>query len=97
MYKFRSLEPAEDNKHKWVVNLTNLKTGRKKSIKFGAYGMSDFTQHKDEERKYRYEERHKKRENWEDPGTAGFWAKHILWNKTTVYKSLEDTRKKYNL
>ena len=97
MYKFRSLEKATDNKHKYVVILDNLKTGRTKTIKFGAYGLSDFTQHKDEDRKMRYKQRHEKRENWNDPGTAGFWSLHLLWNKPTLKASLSDTIKKFNL
>ena len=35
----------------------------KKTIHFGAKGYSDFTIHKDEERKDRYINRHKKTEN----------------------------------
>lgn len=97
MYKFITLNEADDKKHKWAVTLENLKTKRYKTVKFGAYGMSDFTQHKDEERKMRYEARHKKTENWDDPGTAGFWSKNLLWNKTTLHASLMDTKKKYNL
>ncbi len=53
----------------------------KKTIHFGAKGYSDFTIHKDEERKDRYINRHKKTENWNDFKTAGFYAKNILWNK----------------
>ena len=53
----------------------------KKTIHFGAKGYSDFTIHKDEERKDRYINRHKKTENWNDLKTAGFYAKNILWNK----------------
>ena len=97
MYKFIKLEPATDQKHKYVVTLQNLKTNRLNNIKFGAYGMSDFTQHKDESRRLRYEERHIKRENWNDPGTAGFWAFHILWDKPTIQSALKSTIKKYNL
>ena len=44
----------------------------KKTISFGAAGMSDFTLHKDDDRKQRYIARHQKNENWRDPKTAGF-------------------------
>ena len=66
-----------------------------KTIHFGAKGYSDFTIHKNEERKGRYITRHKKNENWNDPMTAGFYAKHILWNKPSVKASVEDTNKKF--
>ena len=67
----------------------------KKTIHFGAKGYSDFTIHKDEERKDRYINRHKKTENWNDPQTAGFYAKNILWNKKSVKASVEDTNKRF--
>ncbi len=35
-------------------------SGREKTINFGAKGMSDYTIHKDPERKQRYIERHQK-------------------------------------
>ena len=36
----------------------------KKTIHFGQAGASDFTKHKDEDRKARYIDRHQKREDW---------------------------------
>jgi hypothetical protein len=71
----------------------------KKTIHFGAAGYSDFTKHKDPERKYRYDQRHKKKENWTKTGiqTAGFWAKWILWNKSTIAKSIKDTEQRFKI
>ena len=60
-----------------------------KTIHFGAAGYEDFTTHKDEKRKARYLARHKN-ENWDDPETAGFWARHLLWNKETIKDSIAD-------
>ena len=67
----------------------------KKTVSFGAAGMSDFTKHKDPERKERYINRHKKNEDWNDPKTAGFYARHILWNKTILQASVSDINKKF--
>ena len=67
----------------------------KKTVSFGAAGMSDFTKHKDLERKERYINRHKKNEDWNDPKTAGFYARHILWNKTSLQASVADINKKF--
>ena len=64
-----------------------------KTISFGASGYSDFTQHKDKERKQRYVNRHKKNEDWSNPMTAGFYAKNALWNKDTVKASVVDINK----
>ena len=67
----------------------------KKTISFGAKGYSDFTQHKDSERKQRYLNRHKQNENWNDPKTAGFYAAHVLWNKPTLKASVADINKRF--
>jgi hypothetical protein len=67
----------------------------KKTIPFGQKGASDMTQHKNEDRKNLYINRHKKNENWNDIHTAGFWAKNILWNKKTITESIRDTNNRF--
>ncbi len=67
----------------------------KKTVSFGAKGYSDYTIHKDPERKKRYDQRHKKNENWNDPTTAGFYAKHVLWNRPTLQESVKDINKRF--
>ena len=69
----------------------------KKTVHFGAAGMSDYTMHKDPERKDRYINRHKKNENWGKSGvmTAGFLSRFFLWNKTTKTSSIQDLNKKF--
>jgi hypothetical protein len=69
--------------------------GGRKTIPFGAAGMSDFTQHKNEERKNRYILRHQKNENWNDYNTAGFYSRWILWNKPTITESIRDTNRRF--
>ena len=68
----------------------------KKTVPFGASGMSDYTIHKVSDRKARYINRHKN-EDWTKTGinTAGFYSKHVLWNKDTIQKSVNDSNKKY--
>jgi hypothetical protein len=93
--KLVEFAPSEkaDKKYKAVVEDGESK----KTIHFGAKGMSDYTKHHDEERKKRYEDRHRAREDWSDPKTAGFWSKWILWNKLSVGASLADTKKRFGL
>ena len=67
-----------------------------KTIHFGAAGMDDFTITGDEEQKKRYMARHQK-ENWRDSQTAGFWAKHVLWNKKTIRESLKDIQRRFGI
>ena len=68
-----------------------------KKVSFGATGYSDFTQHKDEERKQRYIARHKVNQNWNDLTTAGAWSKGILWNKPTITDSIKSMEGKFNI
>ena len=78
---------------------------RVKTIHFGAVGYSDFTKHKDIERKKRYDARHRNHsrhhnhEDWTIRGvySAGFWAKWILWNKPSVEQSIRDVKKRFNI
>ena len=67
----------------------------KKTVHFGQAGASDFTKHKDKERKERYLARHKNNEQWNNPLTAGFYATNILWNKPTLTESIRDTNRRF--
>jgi len=70
---------------------------RIKTVQFGSKGMSDFTINKDKERKQRYLDRHRKRENWNDPMTAGALSRWLLWNRPTLRASISDFKKRFNL
>jgi hypothetical protein len=67
-----------------------------KTTHFGCTGMSDYTKHKDKARKQRYMNRHKSRENWENPISAGSLSRYILWNKPTLRASINDFKKRFN-
>ena len=84
-----------DRDKKFKAVLRGLKV--KKTIHFGAKGMSDFTIHKDKERKKRYLARHKVNENWNVPDTAGSLSRWILWNKPSFTASFNDYKNKFNL
>ena len=72
-------------------------TPDKKIIYFGASGYSDFSIHKDKERKQRYIDRHSKREDWSDLNKAGTWSRFILWNEPTIKESIKDMEKRFNI
>ena len=78
----------KQKKYDAVVNGT-------KTIPFGAKGMSDFTIHKDEARKQRYINRHRKNEDWTNPLTAGFYSRWVLWHLPTLKESVEDMNKRF--
>lgn len=71
--------------------------GKAKTIHFGSEGYEDFTMHNDEERKTRYDNRHRAKEDWENSKTAGFWAKNLLWNKPTIDESISDIFARYGI
>lgn len=90
-----SISPLKTKKYKVIVQ--DKKNNKKKTIHFGAKGYEDFTIHKDTERKNKYIDRHKHKEDWQDPFTAGFWALHALWNKPTLQGSLNDIKHKFDI
>jgi hypothetical protein len=95
--ELQSIKKDTDGKHKLVATFINKNNGKKKTTHFGAKGYTDFTKSKDEEKKQLYINRHKKRENWQDPTTAGALSRYILWNKTTLKKSIDDYKKHFKL
>jgi len=70
-------------------------TKKQKITHFGQAGASDFTLHKNIDRKQRYINRHKKNENWNDPTSAGSLSRWVLWNKTTLNSSIADYKKRF--
>ena len=66
-----------------------------KTVHFGASGYSDFTHHKDPDRKQRYLDRHSANEDWRNPETAGFLSRWLLWNKPTLEASIRDTNRRF--
>jgi hypothetical protein len=81
---------------KLMAIFEDCKTGRQKTVHFGAYGMSDFTIHKDPERKKRYLARHSKNEDWTNPVSAGSLSRYILWGKPTLKESIADYKKRFH-
>ena len=86
------IKPSKKKDKKFDAIIDN-----KKVVSFGAAGMSDFTKHKDEERKKRYIDRHRKNEDWTKSGvdTAGYLSRFVLWNMPTIEESVKDLNKKY--
>lgn len=79
------------------LSATFVQDGRNKVVHFGGEGYSDYTIHKDDERKERYLRRHRKNENWDDPLTPGSLSRWILWNKPTLRASIQDYRRRFGL
>ena len=66
---------------------------------FGQYGSPDYTTHNDDVKKKSYIARHSVNEDWTKKGihSAGFWAKHVLWNKKTIKEAMKDLQRKFGI
>jgi transposase-like protein len=98
--KLVSFSKSDRSGKKYMVRLQTL-GGKTKTIHFGDSTMRDYTSFSPQEKskhKSAYLSRHAKRENWNDPTTAGFWSRWILWGNTSNIKSnLASTRRRFNL
>lgn len=90
---FLGLQPSETSGKKYDALF--LVNDRPKRVAFGAAGMSDYTIHKDAERKERYMSRHRATEHWNDPTTPGALSRWILWNKPSLRGSLADYKRRF--
>ena len=80
------------------------KDGKKiKTQHFGSKANKDFTIYSKESKekaaveKKKYIARHKVRENFNAPMTAGALSKHILWNKPTREASIRDYVRRFKM
>ena len=94
--KLISIRPSNKATKKWSA-VFEISPDKDKIVDFGAKGYSDYTIHKDPERKERYLKRHKRNEDWDDPLTPGALSKWLLWNKPTLYESVLDYKRRFKL
>ena len=85
------IKPSSKKEKKYDAVIDGSKT-----VSFGQAGASDFTKHKDKERKQRYINRHKgMNEQWDNPKTAGFWSRWLTWEKPTLKEAVDNINKKF--
>jgi len=94
MIKVKSFKKLKGSSKKYEI--TFEKNDKMYTRKFGAAGMSDYTIHKDKERRERYISRHKKDLRTNDPMKPGYLSMYILWNKPSVKASLADYKRRLN-
>lgn len=85
------LYKANDGVHKYIAVFDNPY----QEVPFGASGYSDYTQNQDPERKRLYLIRHRKREDWNNPRSAGALSRWLLWNKLTLEESFKDYTRRF--
>jgi hypothetical protein len=96
--KIKLLSIKKSNtKGKKLMAIFKINDLNKKTIHFGAAGMSDFTKHKDINRRNRYIKRHLKDLNTNDPTRAGYLSMFILWNKKSLKDSINDYKRRINI
>jgi hypothetical protein len=77
-----TLYKSTNPKKKWDVYIPIPSSDKLKKVSYGARGMSDFTLHKDVERRSRYIQRHI-HDCLDDPYKPGFWSMWHLWGKSS--------------
>jgi hypothetical protein len=94
-----NLYKSDRPEKKYFVEYINPESGRLKRIYFGSAGYNDYTTYsKDirDERKKLYLKRHKTSENW-NKLSAGMLSRYLLWNQSTLNKSIKDVNERYNI
>lgn len=96
-YKVKLIK-LRNSKYKYKA-IVHHPSGRTATVNFGASAYSDFTKHKNEDRKRRYIARHRRRERWDKRGidTAGFWSRWLLWNKPSIRASKRFMRDNFEI
>ena len=85
-----STSTRSDNKFKAVID-------GKQTIHFGSSAHSDFTKHKDPERKERYIKRHSNEDHSKSNIASPAWmSRFMLWDKPTLKGAVDNANKKYN-
>tara|TARA_R110000803_G_scaffold18776_3_gene49813 strand:+ start:474 stop:764 length:291 start_codon:yes stop_codon:yes gene_type:complete len=92
-----TITPSLRKDKKMMAIFYDDKNKKVKTVHFGNRGSSDFTINKDDERKKRYLDRHRKRENWNNYMTAGSLSRFVLWNLPTQKASIADYKKRFKL
>jgi hypothetical protein len=93
----------KDKKYDAILNddgeIKRVPFGGKKLVDGKFIPYTDFTITRDEDKKERYLDRHREREDWTKSGifTPGFWSRWILWNKPTLEASIVDTIRRFDL
>jgi len=88
-----------------LIEASNKKTKRfmatyanGKVVHFGQKGGQTYIDHKDKDKRTAYLARHKAKENWDDPYSAGALSRWLLWGDfTDLEKNHKAFMKKYKV
>lgn len=88
-----SLSSRPDKKLMAVFSLD----GKQKIIHFGSKDSQTFAEGADDLKRQNYVKRHKVREDFNNPFSAGSLAYHILWTERSIQKAIQDYKNKFDL
>jgi len=87
-----------DKAGKKMVAVFTRDNGRTKKTYFGQAGAPDYTITKDKAQRKRYLDRHRARENWSNPESAGALSRWILWgNSTSRQENIKSFKSRFKL
>jgi len=95
MYELVKITKSTHPDKKLCAVFRNEVTNRERFVHFGLAGMSDYTIHKDADRKKNYLKRHKNAEDWKNPFSRGALSRWILWNKESLRESILDYKRRF--
>jgi hypothetical protein len=93
---YLEIRPSK-NKNKKFDAIFYVNDIQAKIIPFGAKNYFDYTTGTTDEQKRNYLNRHRSREDWETPITAGSLSRWLLWHTRDFEKNIKLFKKKFNL
>lgn len=71
----------------------------KRTVHFGSVRKSNYTNHKNQDKKNKYILRFNETQNWSASGmcTVGFWTRWLLFNKPTLREAVRDTEDRFGI
>lgn len=92
-----SITPSTRKYKKFVAVFYDKDKKKVKTTHFGDARYKDYTQHKSDEHKKAYINRHQKNEKWNDYMTAGSLARYVLWEYKDLDKAIKEYMNRFNL
>ena len=91
------IQKSTHKNKKWVATFYDADHKKIRTTHFGDNRYEDYTQHKSDERKTAYINRHMKNEDWNDYMSAGALSRYILWEYKEFDKAVKAYMKRFKL
>jgi hypothetical protein len=86
--KYKPIKSDKPDKKYYIITKDN------KKIYFGDSRYQHFTNgHLDWDRRQRYQDRHKKNEDWNNPDTRAYWSYSFLWKYPTYVEAYDNIQR----